>query len=278
MGTDLDNGRLLRHKNSERKLLRTGFNGTLGFVILSLMDGIDDRLEGTKAGIAYEQREPGSYLVVDFQSTLVHLNSDQFLCIAREACGLTNAGYGIGYVRPFGHAPLEYGMPLSYNPYSDEEARRITQWMVAPHAEVCLQGLMRDVYPRNFLSAPHLARQIGDVRFDGWVRRSAHNGTLALLTDTITLWEVPTESIPAVRQTLVDAGMVFDYERDIVAKLPAQPEEITGEEALRRVLEGFGVQGPQDARVLEVEQPGKTRELSSAEIKKITRKKTPRKE
>jgi hypothetical protein len=83
----------------------------------------------------------------------------------------------------------------------------------------------------------------------------------------LVLWEVPEEDIPAIRPILKDAGVIFDYhplEEERLRNAPPPSEE----EVLRWALGG---RKPGDVRVLKVESPGKTHELSTDELKRMVR-------
>jgi hypothetical protein len=267
MGTDLDGGNMVRHSRSEAKLIARRFTGTSLLGLATLMDGVRDHLSGTKAEIAYDASDNG-YLVIAFQTLIVDLPSDELLEIAREACALTYPAYGIGYRRRFLFGPVCYGMPLAEGPCSEQEATQITQWMSGVEEQVFLRGQLRDVYPWNFLTAPALQRSIDGIALADWIGKRPNRGRLSRLTDSVALWEVGDLDIPPLRQSLSDAGIIYHHERDTLPPRPLSPP-MTPEDSLQGTLEAFGMSA-EEVDILKVEQFGKTRKLSDAEVKKIT--------
>ena len=284
MCTDLDKDKLISHSRSETKLRKKGFTGTVRFDLVAAPAQSKGDLEARSSEIYYSGEKDFTLLVISFASRTVSLNSADLLTIASEACALTRPSYGIAYERPLHRGPVHYAMCISRKRLEEfyrqteadrEESMRISRWSQADEDKLYLRGSIRDVYPRSFLNPSHLNFPIENATFAEWVRRDPHNGTLSPFTEALTLWEVSDEEIPRLQHVLFDAGMVYDYERDTLSKLPPGPP-MTPEEALQSTLEGFGMSAA-DVDVLKVEAPGKTRKLSDEEVKKITGKKKPRK-
>ena len=274
MSTSLDKSdKYLTFARSEKKLRAEGFDEVTSFDVASMAPGARDPGDGVRAEICYHSKDGSPCLVVSIQSAIVPLRSLGFKTIATEAISLTKSAYGIGYGRPFGLWPLLYGMSFPGGFVAYEESLRITGWNGALDNKQYLRGFMRDVYPLNFLTKPHLEVKVHGTPFVDWVGQDTTRGRLSPLTDTVTLWEVEDEHIPAIREVLFDARVIYDYNRDTLGKGPKAPEPaISGEEALRRALDSFGMTA-EDVDVFQVEAPGKTRKLSDAEVKKITAKK-----
>ncbi|MBN9565641.1 MAG: hypothetical protein J0G29_06085, partial [Alphaproteobacteria bacterium] len=70
-------------------------------------------------------------------------------------------------------------------------------------------GMLRDVYPLNFLSQAHLANQVEGMPFDQWVASDLARGTLNPLTDSMWSWRVEEDNIPAIREALRPTGLVL---------------------------------------------------------------------
>jgi hypothetical protein len=161
---------------------------------------------------------------------------------AREFCLLISPAYGIGFRRPFGLGPTYYAMNLATVGVSSEESLRISWWQEARERKLFCAGMLRDVYPWNFLNASQLAARVGELSLENWIRKDARRGSLTPFASELTLWQVPDEVIPDVRQVLFDAGVIFDYERDWIQRLRiAENQGYRGEDALRAVLATYGL-------------------------------------
>lgn len=311
MGTDHDKGKLLRFRNSEKKMLAAGFGSLSHFSVISLREDVENELQGEKSHIVYRVDPRQSRLLIDFESGIVEIGSADFISLAREACNLANPTYGIGYRRKFGLGPMWYALNMSYGPEEYEEELRISHWGEALRFDLCNCGLLRDIYPWSFLTSPQLNRGVGDLSLQQWIEKDSHRGKLSPLTDRVTLWEVRREYIPAVREALFRADVIFDYAKHIggaqdmfkytirpdqrtkeffqawVTKKPEEmkrwfreqygtdrlpSEPLTGEQVLGAVLKGFGYESPADVRILETKGRGKVEEVSREKTRDILEK------
>jgi hypothetical protein len=154
------------------------------------------------------------YLCCD--QTLVDLNVSDFEATIESAAREIGLLYGIGFARPYRLGPVMYatGMATGLG-YSDQdmlEADRIGSWF----REVIGQnrhrtGLLRDLYPLNVISEPHLGQRVGGARLADWIRHSPDRGTLRPLDNGAWLWRVEESQIESVRAPLVDAGLLIAY-------------------------------------------------------------------
>lgn len=312
MGTTLDKGKYVRFKNSEKKARACRFADVHSFQIVSLGEGAQSGLDGTKCNICYQQETETifSYLIVDFRSDIIRIGSTNFFRVAQEACLLTNPPYGIGLVRPFGLGPVLYCMGIVQGDVPDEEGDRITEWLEVLRHKLLDKGLIRDVYPWNFLTSAQLQAMVGKFTLKEWIANDSRHGTLSPVTDQAMLWAVEGAAIPRVRQCLIDASIVFDYDKHIQAPLEmfnhtftsaeerreffrawvgATPEQmkqwylkkygrekgraerLTSEQVLHSILQATGAT-ENDVRVLKVDQTGDLRELSKEKINDIIKR------
>jgi hypothetical protein len=221
MGTNLTKG-YLRFKNAERKAKAAGPSSLKTFEVVSLSKGARNTSEGTTCAICYFREKSESalrHLIIDFESAAVRLRSPNFLLMAKEAGMLTNPSYGMSYERLFGWGPVHYAMGLANVNETEEERLRTSHWLEALDHKLYESGLIRDVYPWNFLTMPHLETMVGQATLEEWIRVDAKRGVLSPLTDRVQLWVVQEEEIPAVRNALVEANIIFDYDSHIVAAM-----------------------------------------------------------
>lgn len=214
MGTELDKGKFVRFQKSLDKAQADGFRSVRHFQMVSLSPGARSNLDGTKCNICYQKNTEtiNAYLIIGFHSQTLSLRSPELRRIAESACRVTRPTYGIGFGRDFDWEPIFYAMGISSVHDTDEEGDRISQWTEAVRYGLPELGLIRDVYPWNFLTAAHLKRAIGKETLHHWIHAAANRGALSPLTDRVFLWAVDDLNIPKVREALVEADIVFDYE------------------------------------------------------------------
>lgn len=123
--------------------------------------------------------------------------------------------YGIGYRREMRCGPVLYavGLTLDTGVYDDaeyDESLRTTNWGCdAVYSEDYRDGIIRDVYPHNFLSKAHLGRQIEGMPFKRWITQDSSRGDLVALDSGISLWSVPVDRTGTIRARLQREGMIF---------------------------------------------------------------------
>jgi hypothetical protein len=124
--------------------------------------------------------------------------------------------YGIGYSRPLNSGPAFYAIGLLQGPTieNDDERLRIARWGTGTSGmrmEVYRDGLLRDVYPWNFLSKPQLQRRIDGVPLEKWISAGKNRGELRTCSTGLKLWNVDMKHQPAIFKTLWDAGAIFNW-------------------------------------------------------------------
>ena len=156
-----------------------------------------------------------SYAVFAADSSLVSMEGSM-LDITRRAVEHLRPLYGIGYRRERRLGPVLYAIGLSYgiNAFSGpqyEEMLRISRWSdTGKRGQVYRQGLLRDVYPYNFLTEAQLSAPVGGTRLGEWIRLGAERGELAPFEGNVSLWTVDDAARPRVRKVLQEAGLIFD--------------------------------------------------------------------
>lgn len=130
--------------------------------------------------------------------------------------------YGFGYTLPFRRGPgldslgLEAGLPSGVKRSAEDrqEAARIANWgRDLRGRKRHLQGLLRDLYPVNLISAPHLAKTVQGRPLAEWVAAAPGRGTLVPLAGGLWQWRLAPEEVAQVRPTLVAEGL-------LIAELP----------------------------------------------------------
>ena len=70
-------------------------------------------------------------------------------------------------------------------------------------------GDLRDVYPINFLSSPHLERDVYGQSLKNWILSSSDHGELKQLDETLWSWHIEEEKISSVREDLRNTGILL---------------------------------------------------------------------
>lgn len=117
--------------------------------------------------------------------------------------------YGIGFFRKRSRGPSLYGLGMGYGhrAYSGpeyEESLATSRWTycIEEYADKH-QGLLRDVYAYNLLTARHLERAVAGQPLRAWIAARAMRGQLRACADGYWLWTVDRAHIPAVREQLI---------------------------------------------------------------------------
>ncbi|MBS0261732.1 MAG: hypothetical protein JSS02_07210 [Planctomycetes bacterium] len=158
----------------------------------------------------------GGYAIISIPAD--KLTKDITFAVSEKIAQAVRPSYGIGYVRDSKLGPVWYAIGICQGPARTgaayQEGLDITHWCFdGREREVYRKGLLRDVYPWNFLTVPQLTRFVDGIPLEQWIRRSRMRGTLRQLTDEVTLWEVEETAIPKARKTLHEAGVIFDWRK-----------------------------------------------------------------
>jgi hypothetical protein len=220
-----------------------------------------NQLEDCKLVVALDQRA-GTFAISSRND--IYPRGDELLALLKPVVARLQPEYGIGFTRNYSYGPVHYVYGLGYQEtLSDEDAENLTGWFGYGHERfVWRHGQIRDVYPWNFLTAPQLNAKVGEATLRDWIGAGPGRGILRPVTGEVLLWDVPELDIPAVRQVLWDAGVIFDYHKII----DQQTNWATEEEVMQWALGG---RKPEDVKVLKVEGGGKARELSAEDVERL---------
>lgn len=205
-------GKYLRYNNGKRRLEKEKYQ----------VENIDF-YAGGEAGTDYAWKLV-AYFSKDHRTTYLCFDED-VETFSREVleellmnlCQFCSPKYGIGFQREKKYGPgayvrgISHGLKLAYEDAEHgKEDNRITKWLdVYRGREGYKTGDLRDIYPFNVLSQPHLDRIVNGHRFQDWVQASSERGTLKQVSDTLWTWWVEPDKIPAVREALAPSGMIL---------------------------------------------------------------------
>ena len=144
---------------------------------------------------------------------------DQFYIenLAKDLYEYLEPAYGYAYQRPFKLGPSFYPFGVSsgldYSEEEEKEADQISKWADEYGYEDgdYKTGLMRDIYPMNFLSEVHFKQKIEGQNLKSWIESSSENGELKQLADNLWSWWVPKDKIPAIREKFIPTGLLLSF-------------------------------------------------------------------
>lgn len=200
------------------KLQEGGFDGVWGISVTSMTPGGRVPVNDYLLTADYDDRNESLFVFVVARTSLASLSPSGLLPVARTLARELKPSYGIGYTRDHRLGPAMYaigicqglGVGLTGDAY--EEARTISRWCdLGMVRQVYRAGVLRDVYPWNFLTEPQLSRPVGGVPLERWVREAAGRGTITSFCGDMSLWEVNESDLSEVRAALRQAGVIFDW-------------------------------------------------------------------
>lgn len=205
---------LLQRGNAE--LFETNFDGVTALDIYSLLP--DARIPPREYILSASYSTTYSYAVVASRSSVMPLHSSGILKLTHDLVRQVNPVYGIGFIRAHRLGPTPYAIGLAQGLAlvgpEDDEALLISKWSyIGLKQQVYRDGLLRDVYPWNFLTRPQLDRPVGRTTLEQWIGQGPCRGTLTRFTSDVWFWEVQDAEIPELRRELHDAGAIFDWRK-----------------------------------------------------------------
>jgi len=250
------------------KLAKKGFRKVTGVTLVATTPGAEYWESDCYASACYmgDDDELTAYIVA--RSSVATLSATSLLPVAREVAQLLKPVYGIGYTRSHRLDAGFYAIGLNFDPgdltaEELEEQEWIGTWgETLFEDQVYRKGILRDVYPWNFLTRSHLKKKVEGVPLEQWIRQNTRRGRLSEFGRGMHLWEVAEKHISAVRQTLLRAGLILEPEEDDYVD-----PEINAEEGLAVVFRTFGV-SPEDMIVFD----GTGKKIPTDEVKKIVKR------
>ena len=264
-------GRPQKFSRLYERVRKTRFSGVESVTVIAPLPNAKIPVDDYFLISGFDKGGRNAFLVV--RSNLAQLSVDSMLPVIRRIISVIKPTYGIGYTRPHKYGPAMYalgicqGGPLIAKGALKEERTAISRWSgVGMKREVYRQGLLRDIYPWNFLTAPQLTRNVGGQSLEQWIRSDSARGSLTVLDHGVTLWEVDQANIAGLRPCLDEAGVIFDWRKFV--QMPTMP--LSPEESLRMVLEGYERKGVnlEDIEVLRG-QSGET--MPDEEVRRIAK-------
>lgn len=195
-----------------RRVKEVGFSPVESFSLFSL--GPSGRIPVSDSLASFECSSGGSYVVAGASSCLTSLDAVAGGAIAKKLASVAKPAYGIGYCRERRLGPEFYaigvcqGLGMSGNEYL--EGVQISRWGDSGmKLHVYSNGLLRDVYPYNYLNDAHLGRRIDGMPLQEWIQKDEARGRLEPIAG-LYVWTLGEDMVPAVRRALGPAGVIWD--------------------------------------------------------------------
>jgi len=137
---------------------------------------------------------------------------------ARELIRLTGCRYAYMFRHQKLFGPDGYAIGLSthvdHDWRPDELRYNIQNWnpRMKNLAPIIAGGILRNVFPENYLSEPYLQARLGKTgtTLKEWIQADpSTRGALEPFSDILMKWVPPLENIPQIREELYRAGRVF---------------------------------------------------------------------
>jgi hypothetical protein len=168
----------------------------------------------------YDGRSKFSDMTVAARSSIASLAHDSLLPIAQTLVEELKPDYGIGYKGLKSKAPSLYAIGLNYGAGASsgpeyEESVNIGRWSDGMEQHVYRGGILRDVYPWNFLNRKQLDMNVGDISLEQWIQQDDNRGSLNPISKDLHLWEVQDANIPALKIELCNVDLIFDWKKHL---------------------------------------------------------------
>ena len=207
-------GKPTAFKRTNERLLNTGFQDVESLSIIAMLEDGEYPLTDWKMTATLSVGKC-SYIILGINSANAGLNDSSD--IVQTTAKLMKPCYGIGYYREMEFGPSLYAIGINYGmhdvfsgPEYDKKLK-ISHWgSVGMNEAVYERGLLRDIYPENFLTKPHLSRTVSGIPLKKWIAEHTNRGKLTTITDQMTLWSIDDSEIDQVRDSLKDEDIIFD--------------------------------------------------------------------
>ncbi len=204
-------------RHAEKAISEFGFAQLQAMSLAVLADNGTDVVRHAVSSAELNTKGAWSSFLVS--AAVANIDQPSFLALATECVRVLHPGYGIAYRMPLEKGPVFYAVGIIYGMTpadgddgdTDREEEEIARWgTIGMRRAVWNQGLVRDVYPWNFLTERHLERPIDGQPLRDWISADNDRGTLRDVAEhRMELWAVADENIETIRRSLWDAGMIL---------------------------------------------------------------------
>lgn len=142
-------------------------------------------------------------LVLCWDDQIIMFDKGYLETLAKDLYLYLEPTYGYGYQRNFRYNPSFYPFGMTGGTTPRGEEGKIEKWQIEYFNDGSYKtGILRDIYPTNFLTEPHLIQKLGNQTLRSWIESTDNHGKLHPLNDQLWAWHVPDERIPSIREEL----------------------------------------------------------------------------
>lgn len=154
-------------------------------------------------------------LSVYFLNNLLEMNKVELRKFILELIEKIPCAYAIILPKEQSKGPSLYAygavMGVDYNdPNSKIYISKISNWRRAYQTNngTYKTGMLRDIYPMNFISKIHLDQPVYGGSLQQWIESSSLHGELEKFNENLWLWTVPEDKTESIANDLKDTGLI----------------------------------------------------------------------
>lgn len=200
-------------KHKRRYLEKADFDKVENFCILRLAEVGKDEVTESTATVQVDTQVKSCEVGIVLAA--LGKSATTFADLFKSLAAFGQATYGYIFYQRMVSGPVMYVVGANYGDEGQKrhpEQRMNVSWWVYDHQTRLGSLLLRDIYPRSYLSADYLSAPIGKTAMTlrEWIEDDpASRGELKPFTETLTEWAPPVKNIPEIREALYRAGRVF---------------------------------------------------------------------
>jgi len=214
-------GEIISFKRGDSKLRKIGFSKVTEFSFYVLDSDAKIPLTQSRAfaSVDFDTTRRKTNFTVSVRKPATFLDDIGFVNLQQDAVRMLRPKYGFSCEMPHQVCPQLYAVGLIYATRDEvgddsnrEEELAVNRWAnIGMGESVFEQGIIREVYPRNYLAEVHLENSIDGQTLRSWITSNPSHGELQPVSNEITLWSVEVTQIPKVREALWSAGIIFNW-------------------------------------------------------------------
>jgi hypothetical protein len=210
-------------KRGAKKLSLEGFAGISSFEMHCL--SADAHLPWRQSYLSadYEGARRGCFLYLTVREPIAQIRSPLMKLMALEIAEILSPSYGFGFTRSCRLGPGLFAVGIMAGdmvvPKDEAEYQlrlRDNRWGdMGMESKVYDRGVMRDVFPINYLNSEHLRKRVNGISLEKWIRQDAARGVLTPITNQLTEWSVNDQELASLNALLATEGVTYDWRRDV---------------------------------------------------------------
>jgi hypothetical protein len=185
----------------------------------------------------------GRYAIVAVRGTVANYTNGRLVSLAQKLIEALSPSYGFGHHMALFLEPQLYALGKTptlfqmFQPREDEEddeseddpadvrdisraliedpdmsLEQIVQWgKMAMPMELYRKGVLRDVYPWNFLNKPQRSAPMEGVTLEEWIKADRSRGKIGPIPCDLAFWAIEPDRIDEIRPLLERNKVIFDF-------------------------------------------------------------------